>query len=246
MTQTAMTTMDSAAVLERVVVGGNLAELKPAERMLYYKAVCESVGLNPLTKPFEYITLNGKLTLYAKRDCTDQLRSIKGVSITRLEREAVEGVYTVTAYAQDDKGRTDSAIGAVPIAGLQGEAKANAMMKAETKAKRRVTLSLCGLGMLDESETESIPGAVIGEPTTVVTKSGGDAPSATIEDEERNTLCAEAIRLSKKLKLTQKDREGFKLEYLGGKDIYAADLSALYDMVKAMKKQAGEEEGPAA
>ena len=32
-------------------------------------------------------------------------------------------------------------------------------MKAETKAKRRVTLSICGLGMLDETEVETIPGA---------------------------------------------------------------------------------------
>jgi hypothetical protein len=30
-------------------------------------------------------------------------------------------------------------------------------MKAETKAKRRVTLSIVGLGMLDESELETIP-----------------------------------------------------------------------------------------
>ena len=33
------------------------------------------------------------------------------------------------------------------------------MMKAETKAKRRVTLSICGLGMLDETEVETIPHA---------------------------------------------------------------------------------------
>ena len=32
-------------------------------------------------------------------------------------------------------------------------------MKAETKAKRRATLSICGLGLLDESEVETIPGA---------------------------------------------------------------------------------------
>jgi hypothetical protein len=32
-------------------------------------------------------------------------------------------------------------------------------MKAETKAKRRVTLSICGLGFLDESELESVRGA---------------------------------------------------------------------------------------
>jgi hypothetical protein len=70
----------------------------------------------------------------------------------------------VTAEATDRTGRTDSSIGAVSIAGLKGEAKANALMKAETKARRRVTLALCGLGVLDESEIETIPGARVGEP----------------------------------------------------------------------------------
>ena len=37
-----------------------------------------------------------------------------------------------------------------------GEQLANAMMKAETKAKRRVTLSICGLGLLDETEVEDV------------------------------------------------------------------------------------------
>src|SRR6202020_1247291 len=32
-----------------------------------------------------------------------------------------------------------------------------AVMKAETKSKRRVTLSICGLGILDETEIETIP-----------------------------------------------------------------------------------------
>lgn len=36
---------------------------------------------------------------------------------------------------------------------------ANAVMKAETKAKRRVTLSAVGLGLIDESEIETIRGA---------------------------------------------------------------------------------------
>ena len=36
-------------------------------------------------------------------------------------------------------------------------ALANAIMKTETKAKRRATLSICGLGFLDESEIETIP-----------------------------------------------------------------------------------------
>lgn len=150
----------TAELMERVVVGGDLSKLPSKERLQYYEAICTSVGLNPLTRPFEYITLNGKLTLYAKRDCTDQLRKIHGVSIEKLEREVIEGMSVVTAYARDAKGRTDSAIGAVAIDGLKGESRANALMKSETKAKRRVTLSICGLGLLDEVEVETIPGAV--------------------------------------------------------------------------------------
>lgn len=154
-------------LLERVVVGGDLSSLSAKERMSYYKAVCESVGLNFLTRPFEYITLNSKLTLYAKKDATDQLRTIHGVSIVPpLETKVMDGVYVVTAYAKNEKGRTDTSTGAVSVENLRGEARANAMMKAETKAKRRVTLSICGLGLLDETEVETIPDAVIGETTT--------------------------------------------------------------------------------
>ena len=148
-----------ATAIEQVLISGDLAKLTPPQRVAYYNAVCKSLGLNPLTKPFDYISLNGKLTLYAKRDCTDQLRKIHGVSITKLERESVDGVYAVTAYATDKTGRTDTAIGAVAMDNLKGEARANALMKAETKAKRRVTLSVCGLGMTDETEVESIPAA---------------------------------------------------------------------------------------
>lgn len=145
--------------MERVLIGGDLSKLNTTERLSYYKAVCESVGLNPLTKPFDYITLSGRLTLYAKKDATDQLRELKGISVTALEREVAEGIYVVTTHVKNAAGRTDIATGAVQIDHLKGEAKANAMMKAETKSKRRATLSICGLGMLDETEVESMPGA---------------------------------------------------------------------------------------
>lgn len=160
MTQALATTNGATAVVavEQALIGGDLAKLKPEERLSYYKQVCESVGLNPLTKPFEYITLNNKLTLYARKDCTDQLRSLKGVSITIAARETVGDAYVVTARATTKDGRTDESIGAVSVANAKGDALCNAIMKAETKAKRRVTLSICGLGMLDETELETIPG----------------------------------------------------------------------------------------
>jgi hypothetical protein len=145
--------------VEQALVGGDLSRLPTEQRITYYNAVCASLGLNPLTKPFSYIQLNGKLVLYALKDCTEQLRNIHGISLTIPAREVMEGVYVVTARAVRHDGRQDESTGAVPIDNLKGEARANAMMKAETKAKRRVTLSICGLGMLDETEVETIPSA---------------------------------------------------------------------------------------
>lgn len=146
---------------EKALLGGDLSKLTVQERLAYYDNLCDSLGLNPLSRPFEYLTLNNKLVLYARKDCTEQLRQIRKVSITILSREVVEGVYIVTARAMEGNGRQDEAIGAVPIANVQGNDRANAMMKAETKAKRRVTLSICGLGMLDETEIETIRDARI-------------------------------------------------------------------------------------
>lgn len=166
---TALTPTNGADVLERVVIVGDLKELRPAERVAYYRQVCESVGLNPLTKPFDYISLQGRLTLYARKDATDQLRRIHGVSITELTRERIDDVYVVTARARTGDGRMDESTGAVSIGNLKGDALANAIMKAETKAKRRVTLSICGLGWLDETELSTIPGA---QPQRVDTETG--------------------------------------------------------------------------
>jgi hypothetical protein len=144
-------------VVEKIVIGGDLAELNAAERAEYYAAVCRSLGLNPLTKPFEYLTLNGKLRLYALRDCADQLRRLHGISIYIANRERLSDIYIVTARAKDRQGREDESTGAVTLGSLKGDALANALMKAETKAKRRVTLSIAGLGWLDETELDTIP-----------------------------------------------------------------------------------------
>ncbi len=159
-----LATTDQAAMLERLVVDGDLSKLTPDQKFRHYIATCDSLGLNWRTKPFAYLRLNGKEVLYAQRDCTDQLRKTNAVSIVSLERERMDDLYVVTATARTPDGRTDSAIGAVPIGKLQGEPLANAIMKCETKAKRRVTLSICGLGMTDESEVSSIPDARVVQP----------------------------------------------------------------------------------
>lgn len=175
--------------IEKVLMTGDLTGLSSEQRVEYYNATCKSLGLNPLTRPFEYVVLNDKLQLYPRKDCTEQLRKINHVSINIIERRVENGVYLVVAEARTPDGRRDEASGAVAIekeggqwkksssnksyfegngqfSPIRGEALANLYMKAETKAKRRVTLSICGLGMADESEIESIPGAVIVEDGT--------------------------------------------------------------------------------
>jgi hypothetical protein len=141
--------------------------MKPAERVDFYWRTCESLQLNPLTRPFEFITLNGKLTMYARKDATDQLRKLNAVTVTgiRREKDAELGLVTVYAAGRAGDGREDEATGVVNIKGLSGEALANALMKAETKAKRRLTLSLVGLGFLDESEVEGADRVDV-DPTT--------------------------------------------------------------------------------
>ena len=115
------------SAIEKCLLEGDLSKLTEDQRSNYYQQVCETVGLNPLTQPFQYIVLNGKLKMYALKGATDQL------------------------------GRIDEDMGFAKIAGLKGDMLGNAMLKATTKAKRRVTLSMCGLGMLSEDEIESIP-----------------------------------------------------------------------------------------
>jgi hypothetical protein len=165
-------------IMESVIVKGDLARLTPEERAQYYAEVCRSVGLNPLTQPFSYITLNGKLTLYALRGATDQLRAIYKVSVVEMTERERDGVCIVTCKVQNAEGRTDIATGAVTLGSLKGDALANALMKAETKAKRRATLSICGLGMLDELEVETIPAGArrpVAAPVEIA------APAAAIE-----------------------------------------------------------------
>lgn len=143
--------------IESALIQNDLSKLTPDQRLSYYKEVCDSVGLNHMTQPLAYIILNQKLTLYAKKEATDQLRKIHGISIRITSREKIDGLYIVTAQAEDKTGRQDEATGVVDVAGLKGADLANAMLKAETKAKRRVTLSISGMGMLDVTEIEDIP-----------------------------------------------------------------------------------------
>lgn len=176
---------------ERALLTNDLNGLAPEQRAALYKNVCTSLGLNPLTQPFSYITLNGKLTLYAKKDATDQLRASRGISVRIDSKEVIGDLYIVTVSASDRTGRTDSEIGAVTIAGKKGDDAANAMMKAITKAKRRATLSICGLGYLDETELDTMPHVSVAGNGGLgsITQIAGDL----VNPEERRAIAAKQL-----------------------------------------------------
>jgi hypothetical protein len=178
---------ESAAKADQVLIQGDLTSLSDEQRASYYLRVCDSLGLNPHTHPFEYIKLSGKLTLYATRACSDQLRKINGVSIEIISKDLTDEIYTVVARAEDTAGRRDESCGVVSLKGLTGELRANGIMKAETKAKRRATLSICGLGWLDETEVESCG--------TKVVAPSPSRPMLTMNEPKQETMLSNFRRL---------------------------------------------------
>lgn len=159
-TKQLQTTSDDS-VVSALILNGDLSKLSASDKIKYYNGYCDRLGLDPFTKPFDILRLNGKEILYCTRSGSQQLNKLHNVSHSITSREIIEvaGVYQVIAKASLPDGRSTESIGATNIGGLKGEAYANAIMKAETKAKRRATLDLLGLGVLDETEVETIGAA---------------------------------------------------------------------------------------
>ena len=232
-------------LLEKVIIEGDLEKLSAAERMEYYEKVCDSLGLNPLTRPFDYIKLSGKLTLYAKKDATEQLAKMHHVSIKLQPGRSIEGVYLVQATASTEY-RSVDATGAVPIESLKGEAKANALMKAETKACRRAVLRLVGLGWLDETEVAAVPDAVpvmvdpaTGEivPRALAPSSPGEQPSGPTGAPQESLVLLNEAR--KQFGMNADDLVAMSTNRfgVGPRDLNAQQLEEL----TAMVGQSGEE-----
>lgn len=142
-----------------LVAGGDCSRLTAQQKISYYNARCEAAGLDPRAQPFAFMRLSGKEVLYALKAATDQLASKHGIVTTILSQQTEDGIRVVTVRSSAKDGRQTDEIGAVAVKGLQGEAMCNALMKAVTKAKRRAILSICGLGLLDETELDTVPHA---------------------------------------------------------------------------------------
>jgi len=153
-----------AALVDKLILQGDLNGLSQPELVSYYMAVCERSGLDYTTKPFDIVAFqSGKKVLYANKTATAQLTAKHCPSVRIVDRSIANGLIVVTAEVTKRGGSSVQDIGATPLPSGSADAQANAIMKATTKAKRRAILSAFGLGMLDESEMESMQGVQVEE-----------------------------------------------------------------------------------
>lgn len=147
------------ATLYQVVTTGDTSAMTPDQKLQYYKVMCEGAGLDPRTVPFQFIKTNQGERIYATKSATNQLGLRHKVSCEITKQEILRDVLLISVKATTPDNRFTDEVGAVPVGDLKGDAFANAIMKSVTKAKRRAVLSHCGLGVMDESEADTMGGA---------------------------------------------------------------------------------------
>jgi len=150
----------------------DLSKLSRKRQNEIYTEACERLGLSPLSFPLDLIKSRAGSTLMINETGASQLRTRHGISIaiksrellpyqetvtdpdTRAEKTVTRylAIVTVTATCGD---RTEEATGAVEAFGAM--MKSNALKKAETQAKRRATLAMCGQGWQKPRRKNSQP-----------------------------------------------------------------------------------------
>lgn len=146
-----------ALAREHILATGDLSKLTPAQRVAYYLARCAELGLSSLSRPFDWLTLDGKLVLYANARCLEQIGRNYQVSTRKLREANVGDLHVVEMEARAANGRTATASKYVSLRDargepLRGQRLGDAFHKAETGARRRAVLALVGLTAPDEDD----------------------------------------------------------------------------------------------
>jgi hypothetical protein len=156
----------------------DLDRLSSQELQQYYLDACQYHGvpaeLNVLA--FTYMDSGDgarRRVLYAKKGATDIIRERLGISVADLRKEIFNGTLTYTCFGKNKDGRLEIAVGASYIEGLTGRALEVAIMVAQTRAIRRMTLQFAGAGLIDETE-------LVADSKTVDIKEALTAPQPTV------------------------------------------------------------------
>lgn len=160
---TALATIDmNAAGVREYFRSGNVAQLTQEEKDFVLSKLCERYGLDPILRPFDLISFQGSAKFYMTASATNQLANLKGLTreIIDLSIDEAKLLAKCTVVVRDPQGRSETANAFIAVSKflpptkdnpqmrkvmLEGEDLANALMKLETKAKRKATLSFFGV-----------------------------------------------------------------------------------------------------
>lgn len=146
----------TTAFQQAVAANRDTAGLRPEHRGALLNELARALKLNPLTKPVIFLKTGQGESIYVTRQGADQI-----AARLKLNREVIEGpdarkignievaFCRVRVTAPDGRSETSTAT-------LAFSDPAMILMKVETKAKRRATLSIAGLGMLSEEDAEEM------------------------------------------------------------------------------------------
>lgn len=207
MTEQYEATQDDLKLQAQYTLQGTMHTWEPLKKIAYLAYLNKRAGL-----PLGCIGLlhtehkdwknNNELVIkevpYASRQTTVELGLLREISLEQRERfiDQCEAMFTYRA-TDIRTGRFVDATGVCSLISTKGNpldatARANKIMHAETKSKRRATLEICGLAFIDESETESIEGAhVVNLDTGEIKKSpkadtaqSASAPKVSVKSSE--------------------------------------------------------------
>jgi hypothetical protein len=179
---------------QQLVIQHDLSKLTPEEVAKYLADVSVFIGLDPGLNGLDTIWMKNEngpgqsLVVYARRGTAEILRNILRIEVQSLTNQMINGsiVFTAAGRKPDDNGvvggRNEIATGSKYITGLVGKALDDAIMTASTRALRRLTMQFTSLGILDESEVQSLVGDT-SNPAAGATLANGPmvipAPTAT-------------------------------------------------------------------
>lgn len=143
--------------------------------------LCNQLSIPAVMNPFIFIKTKNGQKLYTPSEGAYLIASKNRISTKIKDRsyDKERQIYSVTVECSTPDGRTSEDIGHMFLGGLQGENLANAMMKAETKAKRRAILSTVGLSVLTEDAIPYVTSDSVVRPGEVEIV---DALSEPVED----------------------------------------------------------------
>jgi len=132
--------------------GGRCDQLNIDQQAEYKIYLCAKIGVSPTLQPIDLIPTKNGLRPYLNKGAAELIRDTRKISIADIEVSEKNGMFVAVCKVRGLNGRIDCDMGACPLNGTEKSPMApyNSLMKAVTKAKRRATLSMCGLGAIIE------------------------------------------------------------------------------------------------